>query len=140
MFDIWNLQFLGLMIVILVGKIYGFFWGNQVSFIIFDSSQLVMLVIVFLLVVGEVYFICDGWLLSVQNFIMGNYEVDIWGLLYGIYDVEVEVIVNGCVISKCIQWVNKLFSWGCGVGVLLVWQVWGGSFYMDCWLENGKKM
>lgn len=102
MFDIWNLQFLGLMIVILVGKIYGFFWGNQVSFIIFDSSQLVMLVIVFLLVVGEVYFICDGWLLSVQNFIMGNYEVDIWGLLYGIYDVEVEVIVNGCVISKCI--------------------------------------
>lgn len=102
MFDIWNLQFLGSMIVISVGKIYGFFWGNQVSFIIFDSSQLVMLVIVFLSVVGEVYFICDGWLLSVQNFIMGNYEVDIWGLLYGIYDVEVEVIVNGRVISKCI--------------------------------------
>lgn len=31
---------------------------------------------------------------------MGNYEVDIRGLSYGIYDVEVEVIVNGRVISK----------------------------------------
>lgn len=32
------------------------------------------------------------------------------GLPYGIYDVEVEVIVNGRVISKRTQRVNKLFS------------------------------
>lgn len=31
---------------------------------------------------------------------MGNHEVDTRGLPYGIYDVEVEVIVNGRVISN----------------------------------------
>lgn len=43
---------------------------------------------------------------------MGNHEVDTRGLPYGIYDVEVEVIVNGRVISKRTQRVNKLFSQG----------------------------
>ncbi len=52
----------------------------------------------------------DGRLLSVQNFAMGNHEVDTRGLPYGIYDVEVEVVVNGRVVSKRTQRVNKLFS------------------------------
>lgn len=70
---------------------------------------------------------------------MGNHEVDTRGLPYGIYDVEVEVIVNGRVISKRTQRVNKLFSRGRGVGAPLAWQIWGGSFHMDRWSENGKK-
>ncbi|EES96152.1 hypothetical protein HMPREF0774_2077, partial [Staphylococcus aureus subsp. aureus TCH130] len=52
--------------------------------------------------------------------------------------MEVEVIVNGRVISKRTQRVNKLFSRGRGVGAPLAWQVWGGSFHMDRWSENGK--
>ena len=48
-------------------------------------------------------------------------------------------IVNGRVISKRTQRVNKLFSRGRGVGAPLAWQVWGGSFHMDRWSENGKK-
>ncbi len=67
---------------------------------------------------GEVHLTRDGRLLSVQNFTMGNHEVDTRGLPYGIYDVEVEVIVNGRVISKRTQRVNKLFSRGRGVGAL----------------------
>ncbi len=81
----------------------------------------------------------DGRLLSVQNFAMGNHEVDTRGLPYGIYDVEVEVIVNGRVVSKRTQRVNKLFSRGRGIGAPLAWQVWGGSFHMDRWSESGKK-
>lgn len=88
---------------------------------------------------GEVHLTRDGRLLSVQNFTMGNHEVDTRGLPYGIYDVEVEVIVNGRVISKRTQRVNKLFSRGRGVGAPLAWQIWGGSFHMDRWSENGKR-
>ncbi|WP_213194159.1 TcfC E-set like domain-containing protein, partial [Klebsiella aerogenes] len=72
-------------------------------------------------------------------FVMGNHEVDTRGLPYGIYDVDVEVIVNGRVVSKRTQRVNKLFSRGRGAGAPLAWQVWGGSFHMDRWSESGKK-
>ncbi len=61
----------------------------------------------------------DGRLLSVQNFVMGNHEVDTRGLPYGIYDVDVEVIVNGRVVSKRTQRVNKLFTRGRGAGAPL---------------------
>jgi hypothetical protein len=96
-------------------------------------------VIAFLPAAGEVHLTRDGRLLSVQNFAMGNHEVDTRGLPYGIYDVEVEVIVNGRVVSKRTQRVNKLFSRGRGAGAPLAWQVWGGSFHMDRWSESGKK-
>ncbi len=95
--------------------------------------------IAFLPAAGEVHLTRDGRLLSVQNFAMGNHEVDTRGLPYGIYDVEVEVIVNGRVVSKRTQRVNKLFSRGRGIGAPLAWQVWGGSFHMDRWSESGKK-
>ena len=139
MLDTWNLQSLGPMTAISAGKIYGLSWGNQASSTIFDSSQSATPVIAFLPAAGEVHLTRDGRLLSVQNFTMGNHEVDTRGLPYGIYDVEVEVIVNGRVISKRTQRVNKLFSRGRGVGAPLAWQVWGGSFHMDRWSENGKK-
>lgn len=139
MLDTWNLQSLGPMTAISAGKIYGLSWGNQASSTIFDSSQSATPVIAFLPAAGEVHLTRDGRLLSVQNFTMGNHEVDTWGLPYGIYDVEVEVIVNGRVISKRTQRVNKLFSRGRGVGAPLAWQIWGGSFHMDRWSENGKK-
>ena len=139
MLDTWNLQSLGPMTAISAGKIYGLSWGNQASSTIFDSSQSATPVIAFLPAAGEVHLTRDGRLLSVQNFTMGNHEVDTRGLPYGIYDVEVEVIVNGRVISKRTQRVNKLFSRGRGVGAPLAWQIWGGSFHMDRWSENGKK-
>ncbi|HFT7133253.1 TPA: TcfC E-set like domain-containing protein, partial [Klebsiella aerogenes] len=96
-------------------------------------------VVAFLPAAGEVHLMRDGRLLSVQNFVMGNHEVDTRGLPYGIYDVDVEVIVNGRVVSKRTQRVNKLFSRGRGAGAPLAWQIWGGSFHMDRWSESGKK-
>ncbi|HDU3703488.1 TPA: TcfC E-set like domain-containing protein, partial [Klebsiella aerogenes] len=139
MLDTWNLQSLGPMTAISAGKIYGASWGNQASSTVFDNSQSATPVVAFLPAAGEVHLMRDGRLLSVQNFVMGNHEVDTRGLPYGIYDVDVEVIVNGRVVSKRTQRVNKLFSRGRGAGAPLAWQVWGGSFHMDRWSESGKK-
>ncbi len=71
---------------------------------------------------------------------MGNHEVDTRGLPYGIYDVEVEVIVNGRVISKRTQRVNKLFSRGarrrCTTGVAGMGAV---AFIWIAGRKTGKK-
>ncbi|AVE39796.1 TPA: CS1-pili formation C-terminal domain-containing protein [Klebsiella aerogenes] len=139
MLDTWNLQSLGPMTAISAGKIYGASWGNQASSTVFDNSQSATPVVAFLPAAGEVHLMRDGRLLSVQNFVMGNHEVDTRGLPYGIYDVNVEVIVNGRVVSKRTQRVNKLFTRGRGAGAPLAWQIWGGSFHMDRWSESGKK-
>ncbi|WP_213194179.1 TcfC E-set like domain-containing protein, partial [Klebsiella aerogenes] len=93
MLDTWNLQSLGPMTAISAGKIYGASWGNQASSTVFDNSQSATPVVAFLPAAGEVHLMRDGRLLSVQNFVMGNHEVDTRGLPYGIYDVDVEVIV-----------------------------------------------
>jgi len=70
---------------------------------------------------------------------MGNHEVDTRGLPYGIYDVDVDVIVNGKIVSKRVQRVNKIFNGGQGAGAPLSWQIWGGSFHMDSWTEQDNK-
>ncbi|MEZ2602181.1 CS1-pili formation C-terminal domain-containing protein [Kluyvera intermedia] len=139
MLDTWNLQSLGPMTAVSAGKIYGASWGNQASSTVFDNSQSATPIIAFLPAAGEVHLSRDGRLLSVQNFTMGNHEVDTRGLSYGIYDVDVEVVVNGRVVSKHTQRVNKLFSRGRGAGAPVAWQIWGGSFHMDSWSESGKK-
>ncbi|MFS6933777.1 CS1-pili formation C-terminal domain-containing protein [Klebsiella oxytoca] len=138
MLDTWNLQSLGPVTALSAGKIYGMSFGNEASSTIFDSSQSATPVIAFLPAAGEVHITREGRLLSVQNFLMGNHEVDTRGLPYGIYDVDVEVIVNGQSVSKQIQRVNKLFSQGRGAGAPLAWQVWGGSFSMDRRTGNGR--
>ncbi len=139
MLDTWNLQSLGPMTAISAGKIYGASWGNHASSTVFDNSQSATPVVAFLPAAGEVHLMRDGRLLSVQNFAMGNHEVDTRGLPYGIYDIEVEIIVNGRIVSRHTQRVNKLFSQGRGFGAPLAWQVWGGHFNMDRWSERGKK-
>ncbi|CAM3276120.1 putative outer membrane usher protein EcpC [Klebsiella spallanzanii] len=139
MLDTWNLQSLGPMTAVSAGKIYGASWGNQASSTVFDNTQSATPVVAFLSAAGEVHLSRDGRLLSVQNFAMGNHEVDTRGLPYGIYDIEVEVIVNGRSVSKRTQRVNKLFSRGRGAGAPLAWQFWGGSFHMDRWSQSGRK-
>ncbi|MGU3430990.1 CS1-pili formation C-terminal domain-containing protein [Enterobacter hormaechei] len=139
MLDTWNLQSLGPMTAVSAGKIYGASWGNQASSTVFDNTQSATPVVAFLPAAGEVHLTRDGRLMSVQNFSMGNHEVDTRSLPYGIYDIDVEVIVNGRVVSKRTQRVNKLFSRGRGASAPLAWQLWGGSFHMDRWSESGKK-
>lgn len=139
MLDTWNLQSLGPMTALSAGKIYGASWGNQASSTVFDNTQSATPVVAFLPSAGEVHIKRDGRLVSVQNFTMGNHEVDTRGLPYGIYDVDVEVVVNGKVVTKRTQRVNKLFTRGRGAGAPLAWQFWGGNFHMDRWSESGKK-
>lgn len=139
MLDTWNLQSLGPLTAISAGQIYGASWGNQASSTVFDNSQSATPVVAFLPAAGEVHLLREGRLVSVQNFSMGNHEVDTRGLPYGIYDVDVQVIVNGTVVSKRIQRVNKLFTRGRGAGAPLGWQIWGGSFHMDRWFDSEKK-
>ncbi len=123
------------MTAISAGKIYGASWGNQASSTVFDNSQSATPVVAFLPAAGEVHLMRDGRLLSVQNFVMGNHEVDTRGLPYGIYDVDVEVIVNGRVVSKRTQRVNKLFSRGRGAGAPLAWQIWAA---VSTWTAGRK--
>ncbi|WP_410173763.1 fimbrial biogenesis outer membrane usher protein [Klebsiella oxytoca] len=138
MLDTWNLQTLGPVTSLPAGKIYGASWGNEASSTIFDSTQSATPVIVFLPAAGEVHLLREGRLLSVQNFVMGSHEVDTRGLPYGIYDIDIEVIVNGQTASKQMQRINKLFTRGRGAGAPLAWQVWGGNFSMDRWTGNGR--
>ncbi|MGP3590107.1 CS1-pili formation C-terminal domain-containing protein [Vagococcus sp. WN89Y] len=138
MLDSWNLQSLGPITAISSGQIYGASWGNQANSTAFDNTNSVTPVIVFLPAAGEVQLRRDGKLLSVQNFAMGNHEVDTRSLPYGIYDVSVETIVNGRVVSNNIQRINKLFSRERGAGIPLIWQIWGGEMHLESWSqENG---
>ncbi|PDO87929.1 fimbrial biogenesis outer membrane usher protein [Kosakonia sacchari] len=131
MLDAWNIQSLGPITGIAAGKIYGVSWGNQAQSTVFDNAQSATPVIVFLPAAGEVHIYREGKLLSVQNFGMGNHEVDTRGLPYGIYDVNVEIVVNGRITSKTTQRVNKIFSRYRSTGMPLRWQFWGGRILMD---------
>lgn len=140
MLDTWNLQSLGPMNAISAGKIYGLSWGNESSSTVFDNTQSITPIVAFLPAAGEVHIQRDGRLMSVQNFNMGNHEVDTRRLPFGIYDVEVEVIVNGSIVSKRIQRVNKVYNGPRGAGAPLRWQLWGGSFHMDRWNDENKTL
>lgn len=136
--DSWSLQSLGPVTAIPSGKIYGFSWGNYANSTIFDNSQSVTPITAFLPSNGEVYLYREGRLLSIQNFGMGNHEVDTRSLPYGIYDIEVQVVVNDKIVDKRIQRVNKLFT-SLGNTDAINWQVWGGNLKMDSWFPGNEK-
>lgn len=131
MLDSWNLQSIGPVTALSAGKIYGLSWGNQARSTVFDNTQSVTPVIVFLPAAGEVYISRQGRLISVQNFSMGNHEIDTRQFPYGLYDVEIIVQVNGKQVSKHTERVNKLFSRDTVPGQPLAWQLWGGALRAD---------
>ncbi|MBW5408194.1 CS1-pili formation C-terminal domain-containing protein [Morganella morganii] len=128
--DSWSLQSLGPVTAIPSGKIIGLSWGNQANSTILDTNQSINPIIVFLPAPGEVYLYREGRLLSIQNFGIGNHEVDTRGLPYGNYDIEVEVMANNTLVDKRIRRVNKLFT-SHGAGAPFTWQFWGGNLKMD---------
>ncbi|MCL1029846.1 fimbrial biogenesis outer membrane usher protein [Serratia silvae] len=139
MLDSWNLQSLGPVTAINSGKIFGISYGNRASSTRFDRSQSLIPIVAFFPSAGEVHLSRDGRLLSVQNFAMGNHEVDSGNLPFGIYDVQVEVVVNGQAISRRTQRVNKLYSPGNTVGAPLSWQYWGGLVRRDEWRGDNDR-
>lgn len=133
MLDSWNLQSLGPLTGMTSAKVYGFSLGNQADSTVFDNSQSATPIVAFFPAAGEAHIKRDGRLLSVQAFEMGNHELDTHTLPYGIYDVEVDVVINGKTAERRVQRVNKLFTAGRGANAPLGWQFWGGSVDMDAW-------
>ncbi|AHG20864.2 hypothetical protein Z042_15585 [Chania multitudinisentens RB-25] len=139
MLDSWNLQSLGPVTTINSSKIYGMSYGNRASSTVLDNTQSLTPIVAFFPAAGEVHLSRDGRLLSVQNFAMGNHEVDTGTLPYGIYDVQVEVVVNGQVINRRNQRVNKLYSPLHAAGAPVSWQYWGGLVRMNEWRSDNDR-
>ncbi|MBS0847894.1 CS1-pili formation C-terminal domain-containing protein [Citrobacter sp. JGM124] len=131
MVDTWNLQSIASMSALSSSRIYGVSYGNKSSTQIEDNTLSLLPVTVFLPAAGEVYIYRDGKLLSIQNFPMGSYEIDTSRLPFGIYDVNVQVVVNGREVSSRIANINKTFSRKSSVTGGLSWQVFGGSLTYD---------
>lgn len=125
----WDLQSLASMSALNSSKVYGVTYGNNASSKINNSQHSLTPITVFLPSAGEVRIYRDGKLLSIQSFPMGSFEVDTTQLPFGIYEVDVEVVVDGKIRSKQHQTINK--SYGMRGATLNVprWEIFGG--YVD---------
>ncbi|MEZ0534225.1 TcfC E-set like domain-containing protein [Enterobacter sp. KB-221C9] len=127
MVDTWNLQSIASMSALNSSRIYGMSYGNKSSTQIEDNTLSLVPVTVFLPSAGEVHVYRDGKLLSIQNFSMGSYELDTSRLPFGIYNVDIKVIVNGRIVSSRTANINKTFSRKSSITGDLSWQMFGGS-------------
>lgn len=126
-FNAWNIQSLASINAINGGKIYGFSYGNKANSVIEKNSLSLTPVTVFLPAAGEVHIYRDGRLLSVQNFNMGSYEIDTSNFPYGVYDITIDIVVNGKMLTKQLNRVNKIFNHRFIGSSLLYWELFGGS-------------
>ncbi|WON76151.1 CS1-pili formation C-terminal domain-containing protein [Serratia sp. UGAL515B_01] len=129
--DTWNLQSLGSLSALNTSKVYGVTYGNKSSTKIRHNQYSLTPITVFLPDAGEVHVYRQGRLLNIQNFPMGSFEVDTSRLPFGIYDVDVEVVIDGKVHSRMRQTINKSFS-GNNIEVnQKSWQLYGGYVHYD---------
>ena len=132
MLDTWNVQSIASLNALNGGKIYGVSYGNKGSTVVENTALSLTPITVFLPAAGEVHVFRDGRLLSVQNFNMGSYEIDTSRFPYGVYDVTVDIVVNGRTINSRISRVNKIFARQQAAGIdQLSWQLFGGSLDYD---------
>jgi hypothetical protein len=127
--DTWNLQSLGSLSALNSSKVYGVTYGNKSSTNIRNNQYSLTPIVVFLPSAGEVHIFRQGRLLNIQNFPMGSFEVDTSRLPFGIYDVDVEVVIDGKVNSRMRQTINKAFASNNAEVKELNWQLYGG--YVD---------
>ena len=126
MVDTWNLQSIASMSALNSSRIYGVSYGNKSSTQIEDNTLSLIPITVFLPAAGEVRIYREERLLSIQNFSMGSYEVDTSRLPFGVYNVNVEVVVNGRIVSSRTAQINKSFARSSSVTGDLSWQFFGG--------------
>ncbi|MGR7043467.1 TcfC E-set like domain-containing protein [Klebsiella aerogenes] len=137
MVDTWNLQSIASMSALNSSRIYGASYGNKSSSRIEDNTLSLTPVTIFLPSAGEVHISRDGKLLSIQNFEMGSYEIDTSHLPFGIYNVDIQVIVNGKIVSSRVANINKTYARVTSLTDDLSWQVFGGSLkYNDINYQN----
>ncbi len=129
--DTWNLQSIGSLSALNSSKLYGVTYGNKSSTKVVHNQYSLTPITVFLPSAGEVRIYRQGRLLNIQNFPMGSFEVDTSPLPFGIYDVDVEVAIDGKVNSRVRHTINKaLDSKGSESGELN-WQLYGGYVEYD---------
>ncbi|MGX5028241.1 TcfC E-set like domain-containing protein [Enterobacter asburiae] len=132
MLDTWNVQSVASLNALNGGKVYGVSYGNKGSTVVENTALSLIPITIFLPAAGEVHVFRDGRLLSVQNFNMGSYEIDTSRFPYGVYDVRVDVVVNGRTVNTRVSRVNKIFARQQAAGLHEVaWQIFGGSLDYD---------
>ncbi|EMZ5815138.1 TPA: CS1-pili formation C-terminal domain-containing protein [Klebsiella aerogenes] len=130
--DTWNLQSLGSMSALNSSKVYGATYGTKSLTQVVNNQYSLTPITVFLPAAGEVHIYRQGRLLNIQNFPMGSFEVDTSGLPYGIYNVQVDVVIDGKVISHMTQTINKSFSSRTQNMQHWDWQIYAGTVdYQD---------
>lgn len=125
----WNLQSIASMSALNSSKVYGITYGNNSSSKVNHSQLSLTPITVFLPSAGEVRIYREGKLLSIQSFPMGSFEVDTAPLPFGIYQVEVEVVIDGKVHAKQAQTVNKTFNMRGATLNEFRWEIFSG--YVD---------
>lgn len=126
MVDTWNLQSIASMSALNSSRIYGASVGNKSSTQIENNTLTLVPVTVFLPAAGEVHVLRDGKLLSIQNFSMGSYELDTSKLPFGIYNVDLQIVVNGKVVNSRTAQINKTFARKSNVTGVINWQLFSG--------------
>ncbi|WP_283126696.1 TcfC E-set like domain-containing protein [Providencia stuartii] len=125
----WNLQSIASLTTLSSSKIYAVSVGNNSSSLMVNKQQSLTPIYAFLNSPGEVRIYRQGKLLNIQNFPMGNYEVDTSVLPYGIYDVTIETVVDGKVVTTQNQTINKSFGAMGRNFDKTNWEIYGG--YVD---------
>ncbi|HBM3184797.1 TPA: CS1-pili formation C-terminal domain-containing protein [Klebsiella oxytoca] len=126
MVDTWNLQSIASMSALNSSRIYGVSYGNKSSTLIEDNTLSLVPITVFLPAAGEVHIFREGRLLSIQNFPMGSYEIDTARLPFGVYDVDIQIVVNGKVANTRKAQINKTFARQSSMTGKIAWQLFSG--------------
>ena len=134
MVSTWDLQTLGVVTGLTTGRIYGASYGNQAQSRKQATNESTTPVQVFMPANGEARVYRDERLIGLQNLPIGNQHLDTSSFPNGVYNVRVEVYVDGRLTSTTTQRVTKLGGnqgftreWG--------WQWWGGM--MESSQNNG---
>jgi len=126
--DTWSIQSLASLSALTGGHFYGATLGNTGNTVSNNYSLSLNPITVFMSAPGQVYVYREGRLLSIQNFNMGSFEVDTSKFPYGIYDVDIEIVINGKKTNVLKNRVNKIFAKSRmdNVGDYS-WQLYGGA-------------
>jgi len=125
----WNLQSIASITALSSSKVYAVSFGNKSSSLKNTTTSSLTPIYAFLSSPGEVRIYRQGKLINIQNFPMGNFEIDTSKLPFGIYDVVVETVIDGNVTSTKNQTINKTLGAISNNLDRLDWEVYGG--YVD---------
>ncbi|MGL5344564.1 MAG: TcfC E-set like domain-containing protein [Plesiomonas sp.] len=126
----WQSQDLGLVSTLSSDRMYAFAYGNNGRSQQRDTSQSLSPITLYFPSAGEARIYRDDRLLKVIQMPMGIHEVDTAALPSGLYQVKIEVVVAGKIISTTNQQIEKTQS-AFSDSSKPTWQFWGGISQRD---------